>query len=74
MDSQREHDLVRYLRQELFEEKLITLEEYTALAKEAGGSYRLATYDGVREVIDELEEQIKKLNAKIKVLEEKNNA
>lgn len=46
--NQREHDLVRQQRVELYTDGLITREEYDALATEHGGVQRLEDYDRVR--------------------------
>jgi DNA repair ATPase RecN len=45
---QRLHDLVRYQRQELFEEQLITEDEYAELAEDHPSVARLEGYDGCR--------------------------
>lgn len=46
--NQREHDLVRQQRTELYVEGLITPEEYAMLASEHGGVQRLEDYDQLR--------------------------
>jgi hypothetical protein len=46
--NQREHDLVRQMRIELFTEELISEAEYSALASEHGGVQRLNDYDALR--------------------------
>lgn len=56
--NQREHDLVRQMRCELFMAKLITQDEYSALASEHGGVQRLETYDELRAENDYLARRI----------------
>lgn len=58
MTNQREHDLVRQMRGELFAENLITKEEYAALASEHGGVQRLEDYDRLRAEIAEAKEDL----------------
>ena len=45
--NQRVHDLVRFMRQELHQEGLITDEEYAVLAQDHGAVVRLEDYDAV---------------------------
>lgn len=57
--NQREHDLVRHQRVELFEEGLITKEEYVALASELiGGMGRLVDYDHLQSRVILLEKAL----------------
>ena len=46
--NQREHDLVRYQRQELYQAHLITEDEYADLAKDHAAVRRLEDYDVLR--------------------------
>lgn len=51
--NQRLFDLIRYCRHELHEQKLITDDEYTALAMEAGALDRLEDYYELRQRLEE---------------------
>lgn len=53
--TQRLTDLVRYQRHELFEAKLISLEEFTALVTDSENGQRVARLEGYDEAIRKLQ-------------------
>jgi hypothetical protein len=60
-ENQREHDLVRQQRRELFRDNLITDKEYASLAGEQGNLKRLRDYDHVRLEIAELQAECQRI-------------
>lgn len=63
---QRLTDLVRYMRTELFDAKLISFEEYAALAEDSDNDKRVARlegYDEIRKSNEKLTGQVEKLKA-----------
>jgi hypothetical protein len=64
--NQREHDLVRYQRQELYRANLITEDEYADLAKDHAAVRRLEDYDVLRAKLIASEAENKRLTDALK--------